>query len=175
MTISNFFRHRYITLAKFGVVIHRASVPAYNNSPSVHVAACSYARWSAQRLLDISTSASLDGVSSSAVSAVGEHGHLDKQTILRASTASRSGRICLSRYVLTAVKKVLAVQVVRRVFKMGRGYLRLSCSLCSIPILMGFRPPLSQISFARRFTTLCPAQANTECCGISGGTTLAEL
>lgn len=111
------------------MIVHRASIPAYNDSPSLHVAAYSYARWSDQRLLDISISASLDGASLSAVSSIGEQGHSGKQTILRAGTASGSGRICPSRYILTAVKKILAVQVVRKTFQFGRGYLRLSRSL----------------------------------------------
>lgn len=137
--VIRFFRRQFhifpaiytLLSGEFGVIVHRASIPAYNNNLAAHFAASSYARWSAQRLLDISTSASLEGVSSSAVSAVGEHGHLGKQTILRASTASSSGRICLSRYVLTAVKKALAVQVAGGAFKLERGDLRLSCSLSS--------------------------------------------
>jgi len=51
---------------------------------------------------------------------------LGKQTISTAGTASRAGRICVSRCFLTAVKKVLAVQVASGTCKFGRGYLGLS-------------------------------------------------
>ncbi len=49
------------------MIVHRASIPAYNISPSVYDAARSCARWSAQRLLNIFIFASLEGVSTSAV------------------------------------------------------------------------------------------------------------
>ena len=145
------------------MIVHRASIPTYNNSPSLHVAACSYARWSDQHLLDISISTSLDGASSSAVSSVGEQGHSGKQTILRAGTAFESGRICPSRYFLTAVKKILAVQVVRGTFQFGRGYVRLSCSLFRNQFRWFSSTTLSNF-IVRPSVTLCPARANSECC-----------
>lgn len=162
-----------MSLGKFGTIVHRASIPAYNNSPSLHVAACSYARWSAQRLLDISISASLDGVL-----LVGERGHLVKQTILRAGTASRFESICLSRCVLTAVKKVLAVQVVSGTFKFGRGYLGLSACYFA-PSLAVFYHHTLKFHLTTRPSRLAQRgpirNVLDNSLHISGGTTLAEL